>query len=162
MDITSNSQGLLVPRMTTLERTGITSPAESLLVFDTDDELFYYYNTTASSWIALANETSVKRDNYKLVKSAADLAPELLAGGSSYLLDENTYYEINGTINLTAPINLNNAYVSGMDANEDVLSSTGTVFQGSTGGSIRNITLLVTKAFEISGSAVSFPYNRTV
>jgi len=103
MDITSNSQGLLVPRMTTLERTGITSPAESLLVFDTDEELFYYYNTTASSWIALANETSVKRDNYKLVKSAADLAPELLAGGSSYLLDENTYYEINGTINLTAP-----------------------------------------------------------
>jgi len=40
-----------------------------------------------------------------------------------------------------------------MDANEDVLSSTGTVFQGSTGGSIRNVTLLGTKAFEISGSA---------
>ncbi|MBQ0768074.1 MAG: hypothetical protein KBT58_02210 [Bizionia sp.] len=156
MDITSNSQGLLVPRMTTLERTGITSPAESLLVFDTDEELFYYYNITTPSWIALANNTDVKRDNYKLIKSVDDLAEELVnGGGSSYLLTPTTYYEINGTINLTAPINLNNAYVSGMDTNEDILSSTGVVFQGATGGSIRNVTLRGTKAFEITGPGIA-------
>lgn len=151
MDITSNSQGLLVPRMTTIERDGITSPAESLLVFDTDEDLFYYYNTTASSWIALANNVDAKRDNYKLIKTVDDLAEEW--DGTTYELDENTYYEINGTITLAGPIDLNNAYISGMDANEDVLSYNGTLFQGSTGGSIRNVTLLGTKAFEISGSA---------
>ncbi|TYB71840.1 hypothetical protein ES677_13115 [Bizionia gelidisalsuginis] len=154
LDITSNSQGFLAPRVTTVERTGITSPAESLLVFDTDEDTFFYYNTTTTSWIALANDASVKRNNYKLIKSAADLAQELIDGGSSYLLDENTYYEINGTITLLNPIDLNNAYVSGMDANEDVLSYTGgTVFKGSTGGSIRNVTLVGAKAFEITGSA---------
>ena len=119
--------------MTTLDREAIVSPAESLLVFDTDLDAFYYYNTTTSTWVELANNNAVKRNNYKLIKSADDLAAELIAGGgSSYQLEENTYYEINGTIALSNPIDLNNAYISGLDANEDVLSATGVVFKGST------------------------------
>lgn len=153
LDLKSNSQGLLAPRMTTLEREAIASPAESLLVFDTDLDAFYYYNTTTSTWVELANNNAVKRNNYKLIKSADDLAAELIAGGgSSYQLEENTYYEINGTISLSSPIDLNNAYISGLDANEDVLSATGVVFKGSTGGGVRNVTLKGTKAFEITGS----------
>lgn len=152
LDITSTTQGMLAPRMTTAQRTAITSPAESLLVFDTTDKAFYFYNTATTAWIKLANESALKRNNYKLVKSAADLAPELaLGGGSSYLLNTNTLYEINGTITLAAPININNAYVSGLDANEDVLSSTGVIFQGNTGGSVRNVTLKGTRAFNITG-----------
>ncbi|SDH29057.1 hypothetical protein [Winogradskyella thalassocola] len=156
LDLKSNSQGLLAPRMTTLERDAIASPAESLLVFDTDLDAFYYYNTTTSTWVELANNNAAKRNNYKLIKSADDLAAELIAGGgSSYLLEENTYYEINGTITLASPIDLNNAYISGLDANEDVLSATGVVFKGSTGGGIRNVTLKGTKAFEITGPGIS-------
>ncbi|MGM8362423.1 hypothetical protein ACSV4D_10955 [Flavobacterium sp. ARAG 55.4] len=156
LDIQSTSKGLLTPRMTTLQRNAITSPAESLLVFDTTEKAFYYYNTTTSSWIKLADD-SIKRNNYKLVKSAADLAPELAAGGgTTYLLSTNTYYEINGIITLTRSINLNNAYVSGLDANEDVLSYTGgTIFQGNTGGSVRNVTLRGGKAFEITGPGIT-------
>lgn len=156
LDMQSNSQGLLAPRMTTLERNVITSPAESLLVFDITEKAFYFYNTSIGSWTKLANDSSVKRTNYKLIKSAADLAQELSdGGGTSYLLNTNTYYEINGTIPLTKPIDLNNAYVSGLDANEDVLSSTGVVFKGNTGGSIRNLTLTGTKAFEITGPGIA-------
>ncbi|NRD22710.1 hypothetical protein HNV10_05630 [Winogradskyella litoriviva] len=155
LDLSSTSQGLLAPRMTTLERTAIVSPAESLLVFDTDEAAFFYYNTASTTWIELANNTSVKRDNYKLIKSAADLAPELAAGGSSYLLDTNTLYEINGTIALTHPINLNNAYISGQDVGEDVLSSSGVIFEGNTGGSIRNLTLKGAKAFNITGPGIA-------
>lgn len=153
LDLNSNSQGLLTPRMTTAERTGIASPAESLLVFDTNEKAFYFYNTANATWIKLANDiSSAKRTNHKLIKSASDLATELVAGGgSSYKLDQNTYYEINGTINLAHPIELNDAYVSGLDANEDVLSATGTVFKGNKGGSIKNVTLKGTKAFEITG-----------
>ncbi len=153
LDITSTTQGMLAPRMTTAQRTAITTPAESLLVFDTTDKAFYFYNTATTAWIKIANESALKRNNYKLVKSAADLAPELVAGGgSSYLLNTNTLYEINGTINITSPINLNNAYISGLDANEDVLSSTGTIFSGTTsGGSIRNVTLKGASAFSITG-----------
>ncbi|WP_458625960.1 hypothetical protein [Winogradskyella sp. PC D3.3] len=156
LDLQSNSQGLLAPRMTTLERNAISSPAESLLVFDTDLDAFYYYNATTSAWVELANNTTAKRNNYKLIKSASDLATELVdGGGSSYKLEESTYYEINGTITLSNPIDLNNAYISGLDANEDVLSATGVVFKGSTGGGIRNVTLKGTKAFEITGPGLT-------
>ncbi|HUH27371.1 hypothetical protein [Gelidibacter sp.] len=153
LDLKSNSQGLLAPRMTTLERTTIVSPAESLLVFDTNEKSFYFYNTTNASWTKLANDmSSAKRNNYKLIKSVTDLATELVAGGgSSYKLDQNTYYEINGRINLAHPIELNDAYVSGLDANEDMLSATGTVFKGNKGGSIKNVTLKGAKAFDITG-----------
>ncbi|EJG02618.1 hypothetical protein [Flavobacterium sp. F52] len=152
LDISSTAQGMLAPRMSTAQRTAIASPAESLLVFDTTDKAFYFYNAATSAWIKMANESTLKRTNYKLVKSAADLAPELAAGGgSSYLLNTNTLYEINGTISLTRPININNAYVSGLDANEDVLSYAGVIFQGNTGGSIRNLTLRGATAFAITG-----------
>lgn len=156
LDLQSNSQGLLAPRMTTIERTSIPSPAESLLVYDTVEKGFYFYNSTTSSWIKLANDTTIKRSNYKLIKSAADLAQELSdGGGNSYVLNTNTYYEINGTISLAKPIDLNNAYISGIDANEDVLSSTGIVFKGNTGGSIKNLTLTGAKAFEITGPGLT-------
>ncbi|WP_235830957.1 autotransporter outer membrane beta-barrel domain-containing protein [Flavobacterium ustbae] len=153
LDITSTTQGMLAPRMTTAQRTAITTPAESLLVFDTTEKAFYFYNTLSATWVKMANESALKRNNYKLVKSAADLAPELAAGGgNAYLLTSNTLYEINGNITLTRPININNAYVSGLDANEDVLSFTGgIIFQGNTGGSIRNVTLRGGTAFAIVG-----------
>lgn len=42
LDVKSNSKGLLIPRLTTAQRTGIVSPATGLMVFDTD---------TYSNWI---------------------------------------------------------------------------------------------------------------
>ncbi|TYB79074.1 hypothetical protein [Bizionia myxarmorum] len=157
LDITSTSQGLLAPRMRSTDRIAIASPAESLLVFDTDEKAFYFYNTTTTTWVKLANDAANKRNNYKLIKSAADLAQESIdGGGTSYLLNTNTFYEINGTITLVKPINLNNAYIAGMDANEDILSNTGgTVFKGNTGGSIKNLTLKGAKAFEIIGPGIA-------
>lgn len=150
LDITSTTKGLLTPRMTTLQRNAITTPAEGLMVYDTDLKLFYYYSTP-NGWLPFLN-SSVGRTNFKRVKSAADLAPELLAGGSVYLLNTNTLYEINGTVTLAAPININNAYVTGIDTNEDILSFPGgTIFQGNTGGSIRNVTLRGATAFNIVG-----------
>ncbi|MAP55598.1 MAG: hypothetical protein CL605_11915 [Altibacter sp.] len=101
---------------------------------------------------------SDKRNNYKLVRTAADLAPELTAGGGTkYLLTANTLYEINGTVSLAAPIEMNNAYIAGRDTNEDILlRSGGVLFTGSTGGSIRGLTLSAPGAggtvFQLSGT----------
>jgi hypothetical protein len=53
LDMTSTTQGLLVPRMTTLQRTAINPPANGLLVFDTDASRFYFYNAATTSWTAL-------------------------------------------------------------------------------------------------------------
>jgi len=159
LDISSTTKGLLTPRMTTTQRNAIVAPAESLLVFDTTVDAFYFYDTTTNAWVKLANEGTIKRNNYKLVKSVADLAPELTAGGGSkYLLQTNTLYEINGTITLANPIDLNDAYISGLDANEDRItkSTTGPIFEGTKGGSIRNITLVggpLKSAFNITGGS---------
>ncbi len=56
LDLTAVDKGLLIPRMTTTERNGITSPANGLLVFDTDKIAFYYYN--AGSWYAVNGWTT--------------------------------------------------------------------------------------------------------
>lgn len=148
LDIRSNSQGLLVPRMTTTQRTAITTPANSLLVFDTDEKSFFYYDSTKTQWIQL-NSSFDKRDNFVLVKSAADLPAPV---NGKITLVSNVLYEINGTITLSASIDLNNAAIRGLDAYQDVLSFPGgVVFKGNTGGRIRNVTLKGAQAFEITG-----------
>ena len=43
LDVQSTTQGMLVPRMTTTQRTAITSPADGLLVFDTDSGGFFFF-----------------------------------------------------------------------------------------------------------------------
>jgi len=49
LDITSTNQGVLIPRMTQVQRVAIASPATGLLVFQTDNTVgFYYYN--GASW----------------------------------------------------------------------------------------------------------------
>ncbi|MDP5045005.1 MAG: hypothetical protein NWQ06_08500, partial [Leeuwenhoekiella sp.] len=135
--------------MTTINRLAISNPANGLLVYDTDESSFYYYKSSTWSKVDGTN----KRDNYVLVKSQADF-PAVSAG--SITLDENVYYEINGEITLTASINLNGAYVAGLDAAEDVLNFPGgVIFKGTTGGSIRNVTLKGAKAFEITGPGIA-------
>ena len=44
LDLTSTSKGLLIPRMAAVQRTAIASPAEGLLVYQTDGTVgFYFY-----------------------------------------------------------------------------------------------------------------------
>jgi uncharacterized protein (TIGR02145 family) len=58
LDVSSTAKGLLVPRMTAVQRSEIASPAIGLLVFQTDaPEGFYYYNA-ASVWVYITNTNS--------------------------------------------------------------------------------------------------------
>ena len=43
LDVSSTNKGFLPPRMSTAQRLGIGSPAEGLLVFDTDEEAIHVY-----------------------------------------------------------------------------------------------------------------------
>src|SRR3546814_2715503 len=47
LDLTSTERGMLVPRMTSAQRSAISSPATGLLVYDTDVNSFWFYNGTA-------------------------------------------------------------------------------------------------------------------
>ena len=53
LDVYSTSKGMLVPRLTTAQRLGIASPANGLLIFDTDINCFMFYTVTPASWNSL-------------------------------------------------------------------------------------------------------------
>jgi len=54
LDVSSVTQGMLVPRMTTAERQAIPSPANGLLVYDTSVNAFFFFN--GSVWKQLSIE----------------------------------------------------------------------------------------------------------
>jgi hypothetical protein len=56
LDIQSTTKGVLIPKMTTAQRTSIASPAVGLLVFDTVTESFWFNSSTG--WVELADATS--------------------------------------------------------------------------------------------------------
>ena len=57
LDVSSTSKGFLPPRMTSLQRTGISSPASGLMVYQTDGTAgLYYYGS--SGWIYIINSTT--------------------------------------------------------------------------------------------------------
>src|SRR5436190_3574405 len=58
LDLTSNSKGLLIPRMTTAERNAISSPAVGLLVYDSSLNSFYYHNGTSWNQVASSGGAS--------------------------------------------------------------------------------------------------------
>ncbi len=56
LDITATDKGLLIPRMSEVQKLALTSPANSLLIYQTDGQSGYYYNNGSSgspSWLAL-------------------------------------------------------------------------------------------------------------
>ncbi len=53
LDVSSNSKGLLLPRMTTLERDQITQPAEGLIIFNTTDNALNFYS--GQVWFTLGS-----------------------------------------------------------------------------------------------------------
>jgi len=62
LDVRSTNKGLLVPRMTQAQRIAITTPANGLLVYQTDGQQGFYYNNGSPgipAWIAngAANNT---------------------------------------------------------------------------------------------------------
>ena len=51
LDVKATNKGVLVPRLTTLQRSNIVSPAAGLLVYDTDTATFWFYN--GATWTSL-------------------------------------------------------------------------------------------------------------
>jgi hypothetical protein len=52
LDVAATDKGILVPRMTSAQRGGITAPATGLLVFDLDSGSFQFFNGTV--WVNLS------------------------------------------------------------------------------------------------------------
>ena len=53
LDIFSTSKGLLIPRMSSIERLAISNPSNSLVVFDTDSSCFVFYRSIENQWYSM-------------------------------------------------------------------------------------------------------------
>lgn len=53
LDINSTTGGILIPRITSAQRNGISSPANGLMVYDTDTDSFWYYDSDNGGWIEI-------------------------------------------------------------------------------------------------------------
>lgn len=95
LDIQSTSKGVLIPRMNTTLRTGISSPATGLLVFDTTTGSFWYF--TGASWknLSVGSELSDADSDTKIeVEQSMDEDSIRLTvkGHEIALIDEKTFH----------------------------------------------------------------------
>jgi len=117
LDITSTTSGLLIPRMTSAQRTAIAAPATGLLVYQTDATIgFYYFNGTiwvrlysgtGNAWDILGNSGTVPATNFIGTTDAQDFVfrtnnterMRILSGGNVGIGVTNPAYniEVNGT-----------------------------------------------------------------
>ncbi|MBI4646398.1 MAG: hypothetical protein HY738_07350, partial [Bacteroidia bacterium] len=59
LDVKSTNKGVLLPRLTTAQRNAVINPATGLLVFDTDQKVYYFYNGT--DWVDVSSGST---ENY--------------------------------------------------------------------------------------------------
>ena len=148
LDVSAANKGILVPRMTAMERLGILNPAKGLLVYQNDGtEGFYYFDGTV--WTRLANGTYTETDPVVkaingIVKSNGTAISSATAG-TDYITPAGNETLTNKTINGltptaaatgftiaggTAPKTLtvsDNATVSGTNTGDQTLSGMGGV-----------------------------------
>ena len=151
LDVASTNSGLLIPRLTTTQRDAISSPPNSLQIYNiTTNRLEIYSN---GSWQSV-NFTNVN-SNLVYIYSLADLPTP---SGSLITLDATKMYVFNGMVNISPYyLNLNGANLRGTDPSRDgVMSSVSGAILRSSNVSVfmENFTVIPlsgsTKAYDFS------------
>ena len=110
LDVQSDSKGVLVPRMTTAQRTMIASPATGLLVFDTTTGGFWFFNGTAWVNLSASNALADADGDTKIQVEESpdeDIIRFDLGGTESMVLRKNAF----GAPRLELPNALYNTFV---------------------------------------------------
>jgi len=119
LDVKSTAKGFLAPRMLQSERIAIVTPADGLLVYQTDGTSgFYFYNgsawiiiaagTTASQWATAGSDIYYNGGNVGIGTSTFDaINPEKLVVDAGVTTSVNAIYA-KGNINSYFQINIRN------------------------------------------------------
>jgi hypothetical protein len=132
LDIKSTTKGLLIPRMTTLERTAIVSPATGLQVYDTDLNLLYFYNGTAWTAITIAANYWTSSGGNIYNNTGTNVGIGATVPGDKLEVNGNIRFSGAGTL-LAAPSTVGSAYSVTVKAGDPYVPV------GGSGGSV-NIT----------------------
>jgi hypothetical protein len=90
LDVSATNKGLLLPRMTTAQRTAIVNPATGLMVYDTDTKSFWFRE--AAGWLQLQNAVAAKSVNGSATFTDVPLTP------SRYIWELNGAHPLQNTI----------------------------------------------------------------
>ena len=88
LDISSTSKGFLVPRMTSTQKAAISSPANGLLVYQTDGVIGFYVNsgTSASpSWLRINTDWTKSGNDISFTTGNISTTGTLTGGSASTL-----------------------------------------------------------------------------
>ncbi len=112
LDVTSTTQGMLVPRLTTAQRTAVSSPATGLLVFDSTTGSFWFYNGAiwtelVASADNLGNHTAtanLQLNSHWLSNDGDEEGLRIDNGGKVGIGTANPLHllDVNGTVNINA------------------------------------------------------------
>lgn len=106
MDIESTSKGLLIPRMTTSQKTAITNPASGLLIYDTTLRCISQNAGTAASpaWVCLSQKDA--QNGFFYMPTIAIDASTVVTGKTIDLYDEYKKQFTAPVKNPSAPANI--------------------------------------------------------
>ncbi len=97
LEVRSTEKGVLIPSLTSVQRQAISNPAPGLLVFDSDDNCFYFFDSSKESkgsWVKLSSGESISGSGEKgkvaYWQTASDLSSLTFMG----LNEVNQYVEV--------------------------------------------------------------------
>lgn len=96
LDVSATDKGMLVPRMNSSQRGAIASPANGLLVYDTDTKSFWFRE--GSSWVELVNSVAAKSVNGSSTFTSVPLNPK------KYIWELNSAHPTQNTISIPTAI----------------------------------------------------------
>jgi hypothetical protein len=120
LDVQSTDKGFLPPRMTTIERNSIVTPAEGLVVYDTDEESLFLYSSgvwerlakgTGSHWLLNGSDIYYNDGRVGIGTDAPQYPLHLLGGlGTSWQVERFSGAQLRGTANISeASVGTHNA-----------------------------------------------------
>lgn len=134
LEIASANKGMLVPRMSTALREGITTPAKGLLVFDNNTNSFWYHN--GGVWTELAAGSG---DNlwYKVQDSITNAADKYVGINADYsLIGPQANLQVNGNLLIQGSLRYSNAsptaaqtYTMNNTSNEQLIPISDSIFR---------------------------------
>ncbi len=92
LDIVSTSSGILIPRMSTAQRTAISTPASGLLVYDLGTKSFWYFDT---SWKELRSSGNTLDQAYD--QGGAGAGRIITADNGAVLIQGSDGFQVSGT-----------------------------------------------------------------
>ena len=130
LEIDSTTKGFLPPRMTTLQRDAITTPADGLIIYNTSTQKINFYNGSSNSWVELGGAGATTAvANFTYASTGNFLENVSVFGDYQVVITNNSLSNVNLTF---ATSDISFSGVSGVNVSSVSPSGAQTIATGAT------------------------------